>query len=672
MLHQSMLSMSCLLGGIVLLGCATAPPSAPDAKAAKPAPGAAMGLASDTPGSTNEGNSFIAPRNWSLRRLGELAVIEAPERGSRIVVVDVQAPDAEAAVNKAWQMAAPGFARPLRVQLPMNPSDGWSDGRSFVYIVQPNEHRTVWATARTANGWWNVVLSDLAIDVANKRSGQTALIYGRLRAKGYVPESFSGRRAHVLTPERIAEITAYVERAMNVTKVPGAAIGLIQNGKVVYAGGLGVRDLGRPEKVDADTKFLIASNTKPMVTLMLAKLVEEGKMTWETRAADLWPMFKLGSADTTQRVLVKHLVCACTGMPRRDLEWIFEYDKTTPADVMKTLGNMQPTSEFGDLYQYSNPMAAAAGFLGGQLAFPGSELGAGYDRAMQTLVFGPLGMRDTTHDFDLAERSNAAAPHGPDINGEIRLVDRNANRSMIPMRPAGGAWSTVNDLLKLVAMELAEGALPDGRRYIGREVLLSRREPLVRIGADSAYGIGLWIATEYGTPVIQHGGFMWGFHSDVMWLPEHGVGAVILTNGNPGWIIRRQFYRKLQEVLFDGKPQADGEVQTQAQSYWDWLASTRRLLQFPASPAAADELASRYAHPAVGEIRVLREGERVVFDVGEWRSEVGSRANADGTTSFITVAPGLNSFELMAGRRGGLRTLLLRDAQHRYELLEQP
>ena len=133
-----------------------------------------------------------------------------------------------------------------------------------------------------------------------------------------------------------------------------------------------------------------------------------------------------------------------------------------------------------------------------------------------------------------------------------------------------------------------------------------------------------------------------------------------------------QFYRKLQEVLFDGNPQADGEVQTQAQSYWEWLASTRRLLQLPAAPPAAGELASRYAHTAVGEVRVLREGERVVFDVGEWRSEVGTRVNADGTTSFVTVAPGLNSYEFVAGRRDGQRTLLLRDAQHRYELIEQP
>jgi len=629
-------------------------------------------LTADTPGATNRGNTFIAPRGWTLRRTGDLIVVEAPEAGSRIAIVDVQAADAQAAVDKAWPLLVPGFARRLRLQTPVNPSDGWGEGRRFSYLVPPNEHRSVWAIALPAHSGWTVVMTDMAIDIANKRAGQSALIYSRLLPKGYVRETFSGKRAHPLTPDRIAEITAYVERAMKATQVPGAAFGLIQDGKVAYATGLGVRELGKPEKVDADTRFLIASNTKPMVTLMLARLVEQGKLTWDTRAMDAWPAFRLGSPETTSKVRVRHLICACTGMPRRDLEWIFEYDKSSPAAAMQSLATMQPTSDFGDLYQYSNPMAAAAGYLGGQVAFPGVELGAGYDRAMQTLVFDPLGMRDTTHDFDVAERGNAAWPHAPDVDGRIQLVDPKTNRSMIPIRPAGGAWSTVNDLLKLVAMELGEGTLPNGRRYIAREPLLNRREPQVRIGADSTYGMGLWIDTTYGTPVDQHGGFMWGFHSDVMWLPEHGVGAVILTNGNPGWIIRRQFARKLQEVLFDGKPQADGEVAAQAKAYYAFLQSARRLIELPAASAPVSELAPRYANSSVGELRVLREGGRTVFDVGEWRSEVGSRNNGDGTTSFVTVAPGLNGFEFLVGHKDGKRVLELRDAQHRYELIEQP
>ena len=141
-----------------------------------------------------------------------------------------------------------------------------------------------------------------------------------------------------------------------------------------------MRELGKPAKVDADTMFMIASNTKAMTTLMLAKLVDEKKLAWDTPATEVLPSFKLGDADVTSQVLIKHLICACTGMPRQDLEWLFEFDGVTPDRVMAVLGTMQPTSKFGELFQYSNPMAAAAGFIGGHVAFPELELGAATTR----------------------------------------------------------------------------------------------------------------------------------------------------------------------------------------------------------------------------------------------------------------------------------------------------
>ena len=105
-----------------------------------------------------------------------------------------------------------------------------------------------------------------------------------------------------------------------------------------------------------------------------------------------------------------------------------------------------------------------------------------------------------------------------------------------------------------------------------------------------SYGMGLFVDTVYGTPVIRHGGDMIGFHSDMMWLPEHGVGAVILTNGDPGWIIRGVFRRKLLEVLFDGKPEADGQVAAQAKAFYDELAGERKLLTVPAEAAPPTSL----------------------------------------------------------------------------------
>src|SRR5262249_36845242 len=157
----------------------------------------------------------------------------------------------------------------------------------------------------------------------------------------------------------------------------------------------------------------------------------------------------------------------------------------------QSLGTMMPTSRFGELFQYSNLMAAAGGFVGGHAAFPKLELGAAYDKAMQTLVFDPLGMSSTTFDYAKALRGNHAMPHGIDIDGKPARDLMEENYAAISARPAGAAWSNVDDMLKYVAMELAEGALPNGKPYIGKEALLARRIPNVAIGADAAYGMGL-------------------------------------------------------------------------------------------------------------------------------------------------------------------------------------
>jgi CubicO group peptidase (beta-lactamase class C family) len=507
--------------------------------------------------------------------------------------------------------------------------------------------------------------------VGEKRSSQVGVIFGKLLPKGYERESFGGKQARALDADRIKQLGAFVETSQKLLGVPGVSIGLIEKGKVVFIGGFGVRELGKPAKVDGDTKYIVASNTKAMTTLMLAKLVDEKKLTWDSTATSLLPSFKLGDADTTSKVMVKHLICACTGLPRQDMEWLLEYGKLTPEGAMATLATMQPTSKFGELFQYSNPLAAAAGFIGGHVVFPKLELGKAYDQAMQTRVFGPLGMKETTFDFKKAEKGNSSAPHAPDVDGKPALALKEANYSVIPVRPAGAAWSTVRDMLKYVQMELAEGKLPNGKQYVSKEALLARRAPQVAIGKDATYGMGLMVDTKYDVTVVHHGGDMIGFHSDMMWLPEAQVGAVILTNGDPGWVIRNQFKRKLLEVLYDGKPEADANISAAAKQWFDGLAAERKLMTIPADSTEAARLAASYSNDALGSITVSKAGAATVFDFGEWKSEVASRKNPDGSISFLTTVPGMSGLELVVGAAGGKRTLVLRDSQHEYVFTEK-
>lgn len=632
-------------------------------------------LAADTPRTTVRGATFVAPARWSIHVAGTATILEAPEGDSWIALVDVDAKDADAAIAAAWAMyradGHPKATWPLKTSTAKADKDGWKDQRVYDYQTSPDEKRDVGAGAMRSDTGWTVWISDVSDATGEKRLAEVATIFGRLLPKGHSRETFAGRKANVLDDKRVKELGAFVERAQKLLGVPGVSIALVQNGKTVFAGGFGVREQGKPAKAGADTLYMIASNTKAMTTLMLAKLVDEKKLAWDTPVKTLLPEFKLGDAATTERVLVKHLVCACTGLPRQDLEWLFEFKGSTPSSTLATLGTMQPTSKFGEIFQYSNPLASAGGYVGGHVVAPKQELGAAYDEAMRTRVFEPLGMRSTTFDFKKALAGDHATPHSTDVDDKTALAVMDVNYAVVPLRPAGGAWSSVNDVSKYVTMELAKGTLPDGKRYVSESVLLERRAPQVTIGKDETYGMGLEIDTTYGIPVVHHGGSLIGFKSDMMWLPDHGVGAVVLTNADPGRFIVSRFRRKLLEVLFDGNAEADADIEARAKAMHERIAAERKLLTIPASREEAAKLATKYSNPALGEIKVAKNGDTTVFDFGEWKSAMASRKNPDGSTSFVTIVPGMDDFVFVPGTSNGKRTLVVRDAQHEYAFTEQ-
>ncbi|HEX7251375.1 MAG TPA: serine hydrolase domain-containing protein, partial [Thermoanaerobaculia bacterium] len=324
---------------------------------AAPASPGPVTLTADTPETTVFGNSFIAPTGWTLRVQGPATIIAAPEADSWIALVDVEGKDAEAAVVAAWQVYKANHEWPLKVANDAPDKDGWSKQRVYEYQTSPNEKRGVQVSARFANGRWTVVILDMSDAVAEKRLAQVALVTGRLLPKGYVRETFAGKKANRLDEARLAELKKFVETGQKELGIPGVGLGIIQDGKVIFAGGLGVKSLGEPASVDGDTLFMIASNTKALTTLLLARLVAQGKLNWDTPVTSVLPSFKLGDADTTRQVRIRQLICACTGLPRQDFEWLFNYARATPSSSLAVLATMQPTSRFGEVFQYSNLMA---------------------------------------------------------------------------------------------------------------------------------------------------------------------------------------------------------------------------------------------------------------------------------------------------------------------------
>lgn len=649
-----------LLAGTAAVSAAQTPPAA-----------TAPAAADRTP----SGATFAPPPGW--RRAAKPSFVEfaAPEGDFRMALVDVAgAPDATAAVAAAWKLWSPTQTRAPKLVTPRPARNGWDERPIVDYEVAPNEKRTLYAAAFRKGANWTVALVDGSEATAEKRLAAIGQVQQSLRPAGYTRESFAGKTAHPMDAARIAQLRAFVETAMKDMGVPGAAIAITTPEKTIYAGGIGVRLLGDPTPVDADTEFAVASNTKGMATLLLAKLADEGKIGWEQPVRQVYPAFRLGSDATTAKVLMKHLVCACTGLPRKDLQVVLNSDpKTAGKDTFVQLAATEPTSGFGEVFQYNNLMASAAGYVGAHLVYPSLSLDAALDRAMRDKVWGPLGMTRTTLDFAAATRGNWARPHSKDIDNTavpILAEGMKLNYAFTRYGAAGGAWSSANDMARYARFELNRGRLDDGRQYVSEKNLLQRRVANVPVGEDRVYGMGMQVDRDYGVDVVHHGGSLAGYKTDFFVFPDAGIGAVILTNSDAGQAMLRPFMRRVLELLYDGKPEAAADVAATAKRWEGEFAAERKLVSVTPDAAAVAALAPRYSNPDLGPLVVTKRGADVRFDFRSVGTPVGTKRNTDGTVSFIGLDPTNLFFPMVVGTRDGKRTLMVRDGQHEFLFVE--
>ena len=643
------------------------------ASTALAAPALAQALVADTPSTTAAGTPFTAPKAWTLVNADGLAKITAPEGDLTAAIVDVgPAPDAAAAVAKAFARFDPAEKHPLKLSSPLAKVRGWDERVGFIYETSLNEKLTLRATAQRKGAAWTVTIVRGADATAEKRLGALGLIGETTVAKGYAKENFLGKSAHPLDPARVALLREFVREGMKQIGIPGVGLALIDHGKVVFEGGEGVKQLGKPDPVDAHTLFAIASNTKGMATLLLAELADAGKLDWNQKVTDVYPSFRLGSAATTDKVLIKHLVCACTGLPRKDFEVLYNTTLTTPAsETFRYLAETEPTSGFGEVFQYNTLMASAAGYIAANLYYPKMELGAAFDKAMQAKIFKPLGMNDTLLDIDTMKQRNHASPHAYSIDGVTSLARGDLNYTFQPFRPAGGAYSSPHDMARYVQNELSKGLLPNGKRLVSEANLLERRKPTVPLGEHSYYGMGLETDKTWGVEIVHHGGSLEGFKSDWMAIPEAQVGAVLLTNSDEGQLLLYPFMRRLIEVLYDGRPEALDTLMASVKRNKALYADERKRYTVPPDAVRIAGLAAKYRSPDLGGIAFTRSGDRLTGKVGLLTSDFATRSNDDGTTSLVSVDPGLVGFEYVIGTKDGKRVLTTRDAQHDYVFTEE-
>lgn len=620
---------------------------------------------------TASGIAFVQPKGWTQRTDGDITRLSAPEPDAHIAIIDAPNIAADEAVAHAWRRYA-GAPPELQNAEDRTAGNGWMQVRAYRYRHPDDPTRVLRARFLRAGDRGVVVIIDVTAERMATREPQVTLLMSSLLAPGHVPATLAGQPAKPLDATRIAALLAFLDDARMRLEIPGVGIGLVQDGRVVHAGGLGVRRLGSSETVDASTLFLSASITKPLTSLMLARLVDAGDFSWDTRVVDAWPGFRVGDPDLTGRLQLRHLLCACTGIPAQDMEWVFSGESLGSEQMMAVLADVRPNAGIGELYQYSNLMAAAGGFLGAQHLHPDLPLADAYDRAMQAQVFDPLGMAATTFDIEHALAGNHASPHGNTLAGETVVVPMGYNRMSLPMRPDGGAWSNVDDLNRYLVMELAGGRLPDGRRYIGREALQARQVGQVaRGGIHQWYGMGLKIDRRRGISEVRHGGNMSGYQGEIYWLPEHDTGFVLLINADAGMHLRGLFMDRFLEVLFDQDLGSAAQLEAVVKQVRQERAETLDGLQLPVPASVQAGLASMYAHPVLGHVRVQRTGDALWFDFDGWKVEMGLSRSTGDRVVLESVSPSLGGYRFTVERHDAARVLVLDAGAHRYRFLAE-
>jgi CubicO group peptidase (beta-lactamase class C family) len=427
-------------------------------------------------------------------------------------------------------------------------------------------------------------------------------------------------RAQAADPLR--GLDAYVEQAMRDWQVPGLAVAIVRHDSVIYAKGFGVREVGRPERVDENTVFAVASNTKAVTATAVGLLVSEGKVAWSDRASKYLPYFQLRDPWATRELTVRDMLGhhAGYGTFQGDLLW-YGSDRSVH-DVLAAYRNLEPVSSFRSEYGYNNIMFTAAGEI-----IP-TVTGTPWADFLRQRLLQPLGMtRTTTSVTALASMDNVAQPHTK-IGGQIVAIPyRNVDNGP----GAAGLNSSVRDWAQWLRLQLANGSF-NGRQLVDSAVILQERTPqtLLPISATtrrffpsthfSAYGMGWFLRDYTGKLVAYHSGGMDGMLSYTGFVPEAGVGVAVFTNYDDQSLYSALFWEIVDRML--GNPERD------------WSHVQLSLRTPPADPEAGhvtgthptlapDGYTGTYVSEVLGEARVTNEGGRLRLQVMHSRGITG-------------------------------------------------
>jgi CubicO group peptidase (beta-lactamase class C family) len=488
------------------------------------------------------------------------------------------------------------------------------------------------------------------------------------------------------TPWSIARVDSALAQARRDWDIPGMAVAIVRGDSVLLVRGYGVRELGKPGDVDANTLFDAASLTKSFTSATIATLVDEGRMTWDDPVRRHLPGLELANPYLTSEVTLRDLLSHRAGLEAANAAWYF--DHVDQATLLRRVRFLRPAAPFRTALVYSNIGYTIAG------AAAAAAGGAPWEELVRTRLLVPLGMTRTTASFAAAGRmANVAAPHAM-MDGAQRPIAREG-RGRDVTGPAGAVQSSAADLARWLRFQLNGGTL-DGKRVVSEAALLQtqasqlevpttpafRRARQLRYGAG--YGMG-WQVWDYrGRPMLWHTGSGDGQLAYMAIHPEERLGIVVLVNS---WVLTSvpPVHGTMAGCIADAllalaEPSCSGDARAQREAdptRWQeavrTFAAGRIAGTAPSRPLAA--YAGTYADSLYGALHVRVERGALVLQVGDdgevadlthwhldtflaaWRrpfqrayfsARANFRLDADGAVS--TLALRLRNNEVTAGR----------------------
>ena len=424
------------------------------------------------------------------------------------------------------------------------------------------------------------------------------------------------------------QVEKTITKAMNTFQVPGVAVAIVKNDQVVFSQGFGVIESGKNAKVNGDTLFGIASNTKAMTAALLASLVDEGKLSWRTKVIDIIPEFQMPDAYVTREFTIIDLLShnSGLGLGAGDLT-IWPETTLTTDDVIKALKHLPQVSSFRSEFAYDNLMYVIAGEVIARIT------GKSWQTNIEQRIFNELGMKNTRSTFSAINKNNknVARAHVP-LEGELNVVGGNF---LEKFSSAGSVASSVNDMALWLKAQLKQGVYFEGKNNSQQKRLFSEQQSnamwqartLLPVSQSaqkndkthfSAYGLGWFLNDYHGVKLIHHSGGILGMVSKVVIVPEENLAMVILTNQQSGYAFNAIYRQILNEYM--ALPEKDW-VDYYAAMQQKRLANEKSRLAKAAANVAKDSkpslplasYAQTYTDNWYGDINITKAGNTLTM-----------------------------------------------------------